>query len=590
LIFRKTLVLAIVVMAAAGVYYANEVRWAKRRDEAREEAKRLYRIGAKEVGRVSLERADGVVTVERRSEGWFLVEPIEERAEQQLCDQMAEAISALQREMIIAEQPEDPGEFGLKPPSLVVTFATTAGETHSVWIGEKNPTSMAYYAKLPEEPAVFFIETYDYNRMNRSLYDLRDKTIISVPLEQVKEVVYEHGPLRIRIEALGDDHWIVKEPLEARAAAPKVRNFIQSFNYARAQQFVSESAEDLAPYGLDDPPYRVSFFVKEAADPVVLLVGGRDEKDEMIYVKLAKSSRVMAIHKDILEKFPRTAADLRERQLFGPDPAMIGRIELVRAEEEIALEKDEADQWLITRPISDKADTEAANMLAYDLTNLRIEAFVDDNPEDLGAYGLIEPRLTVRAWQQGDEGPRVLLLGGRDPQNNAVYAKWQSEPGVFHLLWEAAARLDTSLHNLREKRLFEVREENIGKFAVLYADRSFVFKRRGHKWLLEEPETGDAIRWRVSNLLWDVMSVEFLKIVAEDLTTDEVAKYGLASPQARIALWTTEGEALDELLIGGRAPEENALYAKLAAGRRLYLVAGEFLEKLPISAADFRER
>lgn len=590
MIFRKTLILAIIVIAAAGLYYVNEARWSKRRDEAREEAKRLYRIATEEVREISLARAGESLTVVRRADGWYLAAPIRERAEQQLCDQMAEAASALQREMIVSEQPEDLGEFGLDPPSMVATFTLTAGETQTLWIGDKNPTSMAYYAKVPDQPAIFLIETFDNNRLSRSLYDLRDKTIISAPVERVKEVVYERSPLRIRVESMGDDRWMVKEPVEALASASKIRNFIQSFNYARAQQFVSESADDLSPYGLDEPAYRVSLFMKDEPDPKVFLLGNLDEAEEMIYVKVAKSSRVMTIRKDILEKFPLTAADFREKLLFGPDPAAIERIELVRAEGEIVVEKDATGQWLITRPISANADDESANTLAFDLTNLRIDVFLDDNPEDLGDYGLQEPKLTVRAWQEGEQAPRVLLVGGQDDANNAVYAKRQSEPAVFRIEAEPAGRLSRSIHGLREKHLYGFREEDIGKFAVMYPDRSFVFKRRGHKWLLQEPEKGTAIRWRVNNLLWEILSVEFVEIAAEDVPRAEMAKYGLDSPQVHISLWTTEGGPPDELIIGNPAPGKNALYAKLGEGRRLYLVAAELLEKLPRDAADFKER
>ena len=66
--------------------------------------------------------------------------------------------------------------------------------------------------------------------------------------------------------------------------------------------------------------------------------------------------------------------------------------------------------------------------------------------------------------------------------------------------------------------------------------------------------------------------------------------FGLDSPQVRITLWTREDSPLDELLIGNPVPEENAFYAKLAGGKRLYLVGADFLDKLPKDTADFKGR
>jgi len=263
---------------------------------------------------------------------------------------------------------------------------------------------------------------------------------------------------------------------------------------------------------------------------------------------------------------------------------------LVSAEEELAVEKDTAGYWSLTRPISSEADDDSANLLAFDLTNLKIDAFLDDNPEDLEVYGLREPHLTLRVWHETEETPRVLLLGGEDAANQAVYAKREEEPAVFRLGAEPTERVGRSLHELRNRRLYEFQEEDIGKFAVLYPDRSFVFKRRGNNWLLQEPEKGRAIRWRVNNLLWEIASVQFFRIAAHDVPGGEMPSYGLDSPQVRITLWTREDSPLDELLIGSPVPEENALYAKLAGGKRLYLVGADFLDKLPKDTADFKGR
>lgn len=89
---------------------------------------------------------------------------------------------------------------------------------------------------------------------------------------------------------------------------------------------------------------------------------------------------------------------------------------------------------MLTGTLNAKGDTAEIENLLTALANARAEAFVDEDPKDLSAYGLDPPALKVIIKSGGADPPQILLIGSRDG-NKKYYAKtgdgktsWRSAP------------------------------------------------------------------------------------------------------------------------------------------------------------------
>ncbi len=68
-------------------------------------------------------------------------------------------------------------EFGLDPPKSSIAFKL-AGETalHKLNLGDKTPTGSDLYARVEGQPKLLLIAAYNSDSLNRTPFDLRDKT------------------------------------------------------------------------------------------------------------------------------------------------------------------------------------------------------------------------------------------------------------------------------------------------------------------------------------------------------------------------------------------------------------------------------
>ena len=60
-------------------------------------------------------------------------------------------------------------DYGLEPPVTTVIIEMADGATHSVRLGETNPSQSGYYAQVDEQPSVFLIPAYTGSELERLL-------------------------------------------------------------------------------------------------------------------------------------------------------------------------------------------------------------------------------------------------------------------------------------------------------------------------------------------------------------------------------------------------------------------------------------
>ena len=90
---------------------------------------------------------------------------------------------------VIDENPADLKDYGLDAPRIEIDFKA-AGDKASgrLLIGDKTPTGADLYAKRNDEKRVFLIPAYQEATLNKSTFDLRDKTVLKIEREKVDGV------------------------------------------------------------------------------------------------------------------------------------------------------------------------------------------------------------------------------------------------------------------------------------------------------------------------------------------------------------------------------------------------------------------
>ncbi|MBW2082551.1 MAG: DUF4340 domain-containing protein [Deltaproteobacteria bacterium] len=142
------------------------------------------------------------------------------------------------------------------------------------------------------------------------------------------------------------------------------------------------------------------------------------------------------------------------------------------------------------------------------------------------------------------------------------------------------------LFDLRGKRLITLNPSEITQVIIERNGKDkWVLKKTGDKWLFSDAEHFEASPERVRTLLLRLWSMRATSIQEE--RAGDLSKYASDRPRLKIRLWGLgKGQ---ELWIGGRAKEEEGLYAKVAHKAAVVTIKSWILSDIPPMLKDFRK-
>ena len=156
---------------------------------------------------------------------------------------------------MVDENASDLKPYGLAPPRVDVTFHVDGEkEPKRLLLGDKNPSGVGLYAKLANGNRVFLVSNSLDATIDKSTFDLRDKTALSFEQDKVTSIELASRGETIRLEKTGDD-WKLVKPLQAPADFVSVNGLLGQLQSAQmtALKDRPEDLKDLKQYGLDRP-------------------------------------------------------------------------------------------------------------------------------------------------------------------------------------------------------------------------------------------------------------------------------------------------------------------------------------------------
>jgi hypothetical protein len=590
--WKKTLGLVVVVALLAGYYYWYEVKGGEQRKASEEAAQRLFQLKKEAIETVTLKRPNEVIKlIKDPNEGWMLAEPVHAKADQRTVDEVLDGLVEGKRDKVVAEQANDLGEFGLKEPSLVVEATATDGATPSVLqIGARTPTMSGYYAREGEQSKVVMVGTTLQTKFDKSVFNLRDKTVLSLDQAQVKRVEVHHGDQAIVVEAEGGQAWKLVAPLEARADKTKIDELLSAVREAKVKEFIDETPQDLAKYGLNPPQWRLSFFVGDDRAEKSLLLGNEETAKSGVYAKRGTTDNVFLVETKLLEKIPKQASDWRDRTLLAFKRDEVQKVE-VRAGDDITevacvenCGKIPDDRWQIKQPREAKADAVKVRTLLRNLEELKVKAFITEAADDLAPYGLNTPSAQIHVWLKDQSEPITLLLGREDADKGGYYVKLPARPAVYLIDSKDYGDLVKKAPDLRDRKLLAFKARDVRKIEIKHPDGEIVVEGDGEAWSQVKPEKAKLDVYKVRSLLWKLEDLEFKEEWQATAIAPEV--HGLDYPAATVTLWLQGDKKLDTLKLGKKVEGKDWVYAQLESSPMLYAVDAKVLTDLPKRTGD----
>ena len=432
--------LAVFVVLGAWVYF-TDVRGREEREQAAEDAKKVFVVDDEEISQISLIYPDRTIQGVRIETGWEFISPAGMDADSGEWDLLASNVPRLERDETISSEPEDLEQYGLAPPDLRVEIAMSDGRSEEILFGNENPGGSHYYSKLGSSAEVFMSPTGFARTFRKEANDLRDKTVLGFEQGDIDRIEINGSNPRSLVR--DGDSWSLLTPIETAADSAEVSTFLGAVGFARASGFGEEGA-DPGEMGFDEPSLEVVLHDSASGSNHVLLIGGQPEDEpERYFAKDDSRDTVFIVDSDIMEKAERGLFDWRDKTLASFDRDDVVTIRLEKDDDSLELRKSGED-WLLPddRPAQWTKVSAMLNALEFERATEII-----DSPGPLGGYGLASPRLRVVL---GGDGEDVLTFNfgadAEDPEH--IYWKSDSESVVKAVSKDVFDRFDLTAEDL----------------------------------------------------------------------------------------------------------------------------------------------
>jgi hypothetical protein len=357
---RSTIVLFVAAIGLGAYLYFVDAKKPIADEHPKE---KLFTADATKVDQLEVKAASGEVTaLKKDTSGWSIVKPIQARADQNNVSDVAASVASLDQDRVVDENPSDLKTYGLAPPRIEVTFNVAGDkEPKRLLVGDKTPTGMGLYAKLPNDKRVFLIANSVESSLNRSTFDLRDKTALKFDATQVDSIELASKNRTVRVVKTGEE-WKVVQPIQAPADYTSVEGLIGQLQSAQMMSLKDkpEDLKDLKAYGLDTP--EVTATLGTGGSRVVMQLGGKADT-VTLWARDPSKPAVFTIGNGLAEELRKTESDLRRKEIFDFRPFNAARFEITRGTETRAFERvkgsgaNAPDTWKQTAPVAKTYDS-----------------------------------------------------------------------------------------------------------------------------------------------------------------------------------------------------------------------------------------
>ena len=515
-------------------------------------SKRVLDFQSKDIIGLKIDLTNQVYTLERAGDQWQIKQPLNVRANYSTVSSILDELEFAERNRVItAKELTDltPKDFGLENPRARVTLQNKKGSM-ILLVGNETPTKDAVYAQLQGKKDVLVVPKSIYERLDRTLDDLRDRTVIDFQPASATRVEIKSSDRVIElaksaITTNAEPRWALTRPLAARADPRKVSELLSDLSELRVTDFVSEDPKDIHTYQLDEPEREVTVWTGESGK--TLQIGRASTNDpSKVYAKLKSTDSIYTVPSASVQKFAVQANDLRDAQVLVFAESDVHGIEVLHGTDKISLVHTDA-AWRIAAPVAAAADDTAVQQLLRRLGGLSARQFTADVATDPDKYGLAAPMATVSLRGEGTNLLAQLLVGALGPSNTVRFVKRVDEPFVYGVETNIAACLPANWLALRARELVDLKPDQITKLTIEKKSEKVILQRDADKkWKLLEPVQGVIDNDALQRLL-----DEFAALPAEEFVRegrDNLAEFGLDQPEATLA--ATVGDKTYTLVLG----------------------------------------
>ena len=424
--FRGTLIALGLLAVVGGAYFVLGPKQTPRANTREEECNRLFSFEKHELMRVDIDRpsaeGDDLAFSEHDDGEWYL-EGDGEVVDRSMVNRVKHQIHDLCARADISD-PEALEKYGLGALAAKVKLTLRDGKEIRFSVGDPNPSNVSYYIQREGEATIYTVKKSAADFWFSELKNFRERRFAKFDTKDVLrlrvEMRLEGAPTELEFQRAGEE-WEMRAPTVMSAQDDEIRRLLGRVQALKARDFEDIPLDQLdarrSEFGLDAPRMRI-LLEFGGRDPLEILVGGdvpgADPSEPLAYMLVVGDNTVQQARNGMVEDFTRDPQTFRNRKVVRMKAEDVVSVDVVLQADETddlagkAGVRYAAEQWLWEDGTPVPGST--PERVARSLSELEVDAFVDDTPEALSAYGLDDPKARAVLTNRDDE-ERVVLIG-----------------------------------------------------------------------------------------------------------------------------------------------------------------------------------
>ncbi len=262
----------------------------------------------------------------------------------------------------------------------------------------------------------------------------------------INQVIVETTDRKLAFSKKGSE-WTLVEPKNLKIIGSRVEGIALEFGEFNAEKLIEKGAKDFSKYGLDKPTVVT---VKTSKGETRSVEIGRETPTKTgYYLKLSGSSDVYSITTYKADTLSAKMNDIRDKEIYTVTPEDVKGFKMEREGKLVfATVKVTDSQWDLTYPISASVNMSSLDSIFNTIKAPTVMNFIDDNPKDLGKYGLKKPSYGFEV--QTKKGSYRILCGDEKVKNSEIYAKLSDKDDVFTIDEQLISFVDKPLEDIVE--------------------------------------------------------------------------------------------------------------------------------------------
>jgi len=579
--FKGTAGMMVVFLSLGVYYFLVDLPTEKKKAQEKEIAGKVLYFKIADIEEFSLIKNKETITLQQTKDStWRISKPLKAEGDNPETESFLSEIENLEKFRVVEKNPKDLTQYGLENPTFKIHFKFKEGKEKTLLLGHDSPMGGKIYLKLKNEPKVLLAAT-SKTRFDKSVYDFRDKTIFNFSSGAINQIQIKRDkhPLNLKQEK---GKWLVSGEIKSKADKDEVLAFIQAIQFSRIKDFESENPDSLKPYGLDKPI--TTLILKSENNKNYSIALGNTKIGSGTFAKKEDAPGVFLVDTKFYDTLKKKNVDFLNKTLIEFEEKNVTAINLQTEEETIQAVRLKKDDWEIKKPKETRADVATIRSLLFDLKEAKIEKFVQPPLDSYDSFGLDEGKHTFSLTMINGKLIKISF-GNSTLDQEKVFAQRNGETAVFLLSKMTTEKLFRSFHELRDKKLFKFKTDDVNKIVIETQKTHFELRKSGANWSLIKPNKMKIKEFLAKDLLWTMKGMEFESFAETDIVPESA---GLTPPTYKISVWKNSTDKIAELQVGNIETNSQQYFAQIEGKNGYYQIKKKHLDPIPLNLNRFK--